>query len=86
MTNHVMFVYVHVAMDAEQVEESGRVSSGLDQSRRTLGMAIVPGGHILSISMATNMAAMATETSSTTTETSTGSLGAVDSAQGINLL
>jgi hypothetical protein len=81
-----MFVYVNVAMDAEQVEGSGRVSSGLDQSRRTLGMAIVPGEHILSISMATNTAAMATETSSTTTETSTGSLGAVDSAQDVNLL
>ena len=61
---------------AEQVEACQ--PSGLDQSRRTLGMAIVPGEHIKTISMATNTATMATETSSTTTETSTSSLTATD--------
>ena len=65
---------------SEQVEsEVG--TNGLDHSRRSLGMAIVPGEHIVNIAMATNTATMATETSSTTTETSTGSLAAIDPTQ-----
>ena len=58
--------------------EQGEEPSGLDVRRRTLGMAIVPGEHIRSISMATNINAMATETSSTTTEASTSSLIAAE--------
>lgn len=82
MANHVMFI-TRFHDHAEKVEGSGP-GSGLDRSRRTLGMAIVPGEHIVSISMATNTAVLATETSSTTTETSTGSLTAIDSTQDVN--